>query len=399
MTTGARARQICGLVLVAAGAVSVAACGGSPTTPTGTTVATQLTACPSVATPLFDVIPVDPADFLAFRPLGFMSPPIHMFPAKHSAFSMTMPGQVAVPKPVRAPANVWVKEIWEASFSTGGANYQLYVYPCKEVRVYFGHLVTLSDRLRTEMQKVPPTCNSFVDGTATVTTCRHENMSVALASGEQMGTGPDAAGVDFGLVDFRLAPAAFIRLDHYDSYYPKWASPLDYFRPDVKATLANQTGHFFGTHMRSAPPIGGTFMQDLAGTAQGNWFFPGVYHANSTDLSPSLGLATDYVDPRQPIMAIGTRVTGATMGLYSFPALSAGSINRAFNDVKVDGITYCYDNFTPGQSIGGLPLSVPSGVFLLSLPTDTSLFIEAVPGSSCATARRVMGASAVQFVR
>jgi hypothetical protein len=28
--------------------------------------------------------------------------------------------------------------------------------------------------------------------------------------------------------------------------------------------------------MRTADPVGGTYMQDLAGTAQGNWFLPGV---------------------------------------------------------------------------------------------------------------------------
>jgi len=37
----------------------------------------------------------DVADFIAFRPLGFLAPPIHMLPAKHSAFSMALPGQAS----------------------------------------------------------------------------------------------------------------------------------------------------------------------------------------------------------------------------------------------------------------------------------------------------------------
>lgn len=82
-----------------------------------------------LATPLFGTSPVALEDFLAFRPLGFQSTPIHMFPAKHSAFSMTLPGSVAVPKPVRAPGNVTVTEIYEASFSTGGRNYQVFLQP------------------------------------------------------------------------------------------------------------------------------------------------------------------------------------------------------------------------------------------------------------------------------
>lgn len=125
---------------------------------------------------------------------------------------MTVPGSTAIAVPVRAPGRVWVQEIWEASFSTGGRNYQLYVYPCTDVRVYFGHLVSLSEKLATAMQKVPPPCNSFSGGTAMVTTCRHEQMSVMLESGEPLGTGPDTAGVDFGMLDVRRAPAAFVRL-------------------------------------------------------------------------------------------------------------------------------------------------------------------------------------------
>ena len=67
----------------------------------------------------------------------------------------------------------------------------------------------------------------------------------------------------------------------------------------MRSTLASKSGHVFGSQMRTASPIGGTYMQDIPGTAQGNWFLPGRYHSNSSDLSPSLGLASDYVDPAQ----------------------------------------------------------------------------------------------------
>jgi hypothetical protein len=395
------------LAAVTLSVLMLAACGSSstPTAPgaTGTTSPTasrEIAPCPpGLSAPLFDVLPIDPLDFLAFRPLGFLSPPIHMFPAKHSAFSMTLPGHATVAKPVRAPGKVWVVEIWEATFSTGGRNYQLYVYPCTEVRVYFGHVASLSTKLLTEMQKAPPFCNSFFDGTSTVTTCRHENMSVPLESGELMGTGPDSAGVDFGLIDFRRPPAAFVRLDHYDHFYPYYASPLDYFRADVRSLLASQTGHVFGTLPRIAEPIGGTYMQDVAATAQGNWFFPGTYHSNSTDLSPSLGLASDYVDPTQPIMAVGNSISGLGMGLYSFDPDVDGFTNRAFQNVRADGNVYCYERFRQGQSTGGLPLGKPNGVVLLSMPTSDTLMVELASGSSCAAATRAFTAKATSFER
>ena len=77
------------------------------------------------------------------------------------------------------------------------------------------------------------------------------------------------------------------------SYYPYYASPLNYFTPGVRSQLESVTGHVFGTRPRTAKPIGGTYMQDEAGTAQGNWFFPGSYYSNTTDVSGALGLAAD----------------------------------------------------------------------------------------------------------
>lgn len=358
-------------------------------------------ACPTdIATPLFDTLPVDAGDFIAFRPLGFLSPPIHMFPAKHSAFSMALPGQKAMPKPVRAPGKVFVAEIWEATFSTGGANYQVFVYPCREVRVYFGHLATLSPKLADAMKTSQPKCNSFVDGTATVTTCRHENLSLALESGEAMGAGPDTAGIDFGVIDFRSRPAAFVMLEHYDSFYPYYASPIEYFTPGPRTVLEAKTGHVFGARWRTAEPIGGTYAQDIPGTAQGNWFLLGLSFRNSTDPSPFLGLAHDYVDPTQPMMAIGSSVKGLTMGLYSYSVQRTGLTNRDFADVAADGKTYCFDQFLQGQSQGGLPLRSAGGAVLLTLPSAITLKVEFVPGTACAnTAGLIFTANAALFER
>jgi hypothetical protein len=314
---------------------------------------------------------------------------------------MTPPGQKPVAKLVKAPGKMWVVEIWEAAFSTGGANYQVFLYPCRDMRVYFGHLGSLSEKLIAELKNRAPKCNSFPEGTATVTTCRHENMSVLLEAGEQFGMGPDSAGVDFGTIDFRRQPAAFINIEHYDYFYPYYASPLDYFTPEVRKLLESKTGSVFGNKMRTVEPIGGRYMQDLSGTAQGNWFFPGKYHRNTTDLSPFLGLAHDYVDPTQPILAIGNSIKGMKMGLYSFKVEKDGLVNRDFSEVKADGQSYCYDSFLQGQSEGGMPLGgKPNGILLLSMPSDTTLKIELIAGSSCqAIADWTFTADATSFER
>ena len=367
----------------------------------------DVAACPAdaadaadAAAPLFDTLPIALDDFIAFRPLGFMSTPIHMFPAKHSAFSMTPLGQTAQQKPVRAPGKMTVGAIYEASFSTGGKNYQVFMYPCREVRVYFGHLATLSAKMKAEFDKATPSCNAFNDGTSTVTTCRRENLSLSLESGEEFGTGPDTAGVDFGVLDFRRRPAAFVNLAHYDAYYPYYVSPLELFTPSLRLALEGKTGSILGGKMRTAAPIGGSYMQDVLWTAQGNWFVPGIYQSNATDESPMLGLARDYVDPTQPIMTVGNSVKGMKMGLYSFQVESSGAINRDFAEIKADGKLYCFDNFLQGQTAGGVPLTKPNGAVLLTMPTELSLKVESIEGASCsATAPWVFSANAALFER
>jgi len=358
-------------------------------------------ACPSdVNTPLLTTLPIPLNDFWAFRPLGFQSPPIHIFPAKHSAFAMTKPGDKPVAKPFKSPGKMWVVEIWEASFSSGGKNYQVFTYPCNQVRIYWGHLVTLSEKLIAEYKRSEAKCNSFAEGTTTMTTCRREGLAIALEAGEEFGAGPDSAGVDLGVIDFRLKPAPFINIEHYDYFYPYYASPINYFTPEVKKVLEAKTGNVFGTKMRTTDPIGGTYMQDIPNTAQGNWFTGGKYHRTSTDLSPFLGLARDYTDPVQPIMAIGNSVKGMAMGLYSFTPQSAGKINRDFPDVKADGNIYCYDSFLQGQSAGGMPLGRANGILLMSLTSETTLKLEFVSGGKCdANAKYEFTASATNFER
>ncbi len=357
-------------------------------------------ACPAdISTALFDISPIAIEDFIAFRPLGFMSAPIHMFPAKHSAFSMTAIGQVPVAKPVRSPGNMVVTEIYEASFSSGAKNYQVFMRPCGEVRVYFGHLVTASEKLMAEFNKEAPRCNSFYEGNTTVTTCRRENLNISLSSGEQFGTGPDTAGVDFGVLDFRRAPARFINLEHYDTYYPFYASPLDYFTADVRASIESKTGNVFGTKMRTAQPIGGSYMQDLAGSAQGNWFLPGKNHKNSTDMSIFVGLAHDYVNPDEPVMSLGSSVKGAKQGLYSYVPTTLGVVNRDFKDIQADGRVYCIEKFKAGQTTGGLPLSNPASVLLLWMPDYSSLKLELVEVGTCAASNMKLSSNATLFVR
>lgn len=360
-----------------------------------------LTACPAdISTPLFNTLPIALDDFIAFRPLGFLSTPIHQIPAKHSAFSMTAPGASPVQKPVRAPSKVTVTEIYEATFTAGNKNYQVFMHPCREVRLYFGHVAKISDKLLAEFAKGTPKCNSFNDGSGTTTTCRRENLTLQLDEGEIFGEGPDLSGVDLGVLDFRLKPAAFIYPQHYDSFYVQYASPLDYFTPTVKDAFAAKFGSVFGANKRTAGPIGGSYMQDILGTAKGNWFLPGKFLANTTDLTNFLGLSHDFVDPTLPVMAAGTNIKGMKLGVYSYKPASTGFINRDFADIKNDGNAYCIDGFTSGRTPGEIPLGTVSGVLLMKLLNEVTLKVELIAASTCTgITDKAFTESATVFVR
>ena len=361
--------------------IALACSGGSlsgPDQPDPPGPAARLADCPSqISQPLFTALPMDPADFIAFRPLGWLSPPTHVFPAKHHSFTMALPGQPSPKKPVRAPGTIWVTEVWRIAFSSGGTNYQVYFQPCRQFRGYFFHLSSIAAKLESALASSSPACDAFGDGIGgTITRCRHQQLEVGLLAGEPLGIGTDAAGVDFGATDQRAQPAGFIRPEHYPSDYGQYVSPVDYFSAEVKAALVARLGSVFGTRPRTADPLVGSYMQDRAGTAQGNWFRPGFYWNTGGDIAGALALVHDYVDPAQPVFSVGNSIPGLAMGLYSFVPRTAGRVNRNFGDVSADGSVFCYESFLSGQTAGGVGLGNPRGIVLIRLPTPTTLQVE-----------------------
>lgn len=72
----------------------------------------------------------------------------------------------------------------------------------------------------------------------------------------------------------------------------------------MQATLSALLGRF--TLRRIIAPTCGTIMQDIAGTAQGRWFFD-----TSSGEDRHLALVHDNVDPRVGVFSVGTSLTGS----------------------------------------------------------------------------------------
>lgn len=353
-------------------------------------------ACPSG--PVFTVLPLDPTDFRAFRPLGFPAPPIHIFGAKHSAFIINLPGQPAVSgRPVRFPSDATVTDVVSTE-SAAGSGYQVTFAPCRDLKSYLFHLGTIAPTLEKAFKTSIQTCQDFDFGAAGGRTRKcGARLSLAAKAGDPVGGSDAFAGVDWGVVDYRVTlPYANPR--RYDGDYPHIGSPVDYAAPDVRAQLEAKLGSIDGRVRRTADPKAGTIMQDVPGTAQGNWFTADANFMNTTDFSPFLGLLHDFVDPDVPIISMGTSVRGMTSGVYTFAPRSTGLINRDFRDVRPDGQMYCYEQFQGGVTRSGLNLASANGVLVMTMPTPTSLRVELQVGPTCASTR-MPGATAFTFDR
>ncbi len=353
-------------------------------------------------------------DFLAFRPLGFVSLPSNAFPVKHSSFSIALPGEPTPERLVLFPGDLWVTEIWSYRSANFGG-YQLYFQPCAQVRGYFFHLKDISPRLKETFQAVSADCQDYPDPSGVIVKCRAQVM-LRVVAGEPAGVSGDGAGVDFGMADFRIQPTGLTVLDHYPFDYPYYVSPVDYYPADVKAQFASKLASWDGAVPRTADPRVGTYRPDIPGTAQGLWFLPGTNMRNNpADMTPNLALVGDYVDPAQPILMLGASLRGVTLGLYSFtpavtrppgrnrrPHAADAKVNREFRDVVPDGGVYCYENLRGGRSKGLLPLATLDGVLLLTMPGETTLRIEkqGAAGATCDSMRPwTLSANATTFER
>jgi hypothetical protein len=141
--------------------------------------------------------------------------------------------------------------------------------------------------------------------------------------------------------------------------------PVDYFTPPVRDALRAHFGR--GGERRSAPPVCGEVMQDIAGTAQGRWF-----HGSSVQDDMNLALVHDNVNPEIAAISVGTAVPSLPSRVYRFVPASSGRLNSDFPLVTVGGGIHCYD-----------ATDVPDTLVFLQLVAATRLQIEGRPGASC----------------
>ena len=358
---------------------------------TGTRLSSTTTLLPhcTASSALLSTSPVDLAQVTGVVPLGNLNPTGHTFPSPHLYFYLkrTNPSDPldftfpSVSTALYAPGNVRIHEVSRSDYSTGPlpgdhwSDYSIKYAVCRELTGYFGHVTTLSPAFETLIGPIGSTnCNTYSTGGITVTQCTN-NVSVDVAAGFILGTAGGtlrANALDVGMRDQRVT-LPYISPAKYPSDRLHTVCAADYMESAVKAAVEGKLGNFSGTILRTAPPVCGGVMYDIAGTASGDWFAVG---ASTDHEDPHLALVPDNVTPNLLTFSVGTSVPSLPPGTYSFlPSPPDSSfVNQPFSAIA-PGAVYCYGPV----STGGLPRLI-----FLEMTDASHLRIASVAGPAVA---------------
>jgi hypothetical protein len=312
----------------------------------------------------------------------------------------TRPGSVV---PVVSPGDVTVVVAALMQAFGGHADYQLYFTPCRDYLAYYDHVTTLSEPLAAQIGSFDDaTCMSYGDPARPFRRCA-KDVNIPVGAGQAIGTAgvpTGLAALDLGAMDGRAPPLDYANPARISNRSPYGADrlhvvcPLDAYEPGVRDMLLARVSDYEGKP-RKREPMCGEVMQDIKGTAKGNWYLKGTPTTMSYPEDPHLALADDNdLNTDRQVFSVGTSMnrSGLPPSPYFFRPTTTGDINREFKGVTPDGGIHCYDAFDPMQ--------FPPVVVLLQLPTATSLRLERVTAASCVAARPwAFTAKATEFER
>lgn len=330
---------------------------------------------------LFTAPPVTDPTFVSINPMGHVFPPGHTFPADHAYFGFSGTSDNVN---LFAPGNGWVTQV-TTLYGVGNSSdgYVITFSPCQEVKM---------DNL--SVNSIP---QAFINPPGSVTTCSNfggnfpgavascvTNMQVPVKAGQLLGTG---GLVDFGPIeDTRFQIAGFVDPARHD--LNRGFCPLNYFAPALQATYTAMLGGNNGSVLvpRTAQPLCGTIMQDIAGTAQGDWFFPGAPYPPD---DPHLALIHHNIAYSTATFSVGSSIPEFA-GAHDLELKTVADSTRINYDWPLvnDTQLYCYDTilveFNNGP--GGPDPSYVGDIVLLQLsgPSLDTLTIELqTPGKTC----------------
>lgn len=318
-----------------------------------TGVSTKLVAevtTPSCPDPVLTTAPtINNENLQNLVPLGNISPPGHYLPTPHIYYILKRGADdLPLKTKIFSPADVRIENISYIEDTRQGqlvaADYKVSMVPCKQVHIYFDHIVQLAPKLETAWKAGKPSCSESTFGGNNVGRYCNMNINLTLKSGEEIGVagGGTPTGWDFGATDTRQTPLQFANQKRYQKNDLHNICPIDLFPKEIKDNLYQ----FFGNEYRkrTEEPVCGTIMQDVPGSAQGNWFDGKGKNYELERQQKSLALIHDNFDPKMGIFVVNSKTLGISEQKLTFSPKNSGTINREFSEVKNGDLVYCYQD-------------------------------------------------------
>ncbi len=304
----------------------------------------------------FTTLPVDLTNVYEIVPLGNLAPPGHTLPTEHTYMHFNAGGSSTELFTLYAPAEVYITSITRGTgFTQDPVDYTIYFALCKDVVGYYNHVKELSPQLAAI--ETSGNCRTN-PGSTNYQYC--ENQLDRVAAGAEMGkVGRLQGNFDFGLIDLSKTNN-FSNPSRYGLRSLHIQCPYDYY------DTANRE-KFFALITRNDAKQCGEVMQDVTGTAQGNWFYGTSRADMGGDWGKYLSLVYDNKDPSLQVVSIGGIFTNA--GTWKFTPTTSGVTNRNFAHVTSDDNIYCYE------------AADKQGKILIQLTSATELKIEKQIGS------------------
>jgi len=317
--------------------------------------------------------------------LGHTLPPDHMY----FNFAVYQGSNVVT----YAPADGWITQIVGVTYPTdadapGGVNpnYYFTFTPCREVTLITGQ-GALSPALAAAVASAGSrtSCSSFNQNLTGGNGSCVTSLELPVHAGDVLTTG---AVPDFGaLSDTRVQISGFANPSRHN--LNRGLCPVNYFAPDVLPATYAMPGYNNGatTIPRTALPVCGTIMQDIPGTAQGDWYFPAADPMND---AAQMALVHDIVFTSTGVFSVGPEnaVPAIFQGKDFFLPKTAADgtrINYDFGLVN-DNQIYCYDTFSTGFPVFNASPALAGYIVLLQLTDaakDTLQIDVQDPGTSC----------------
>lgn len=324
---------------------------------------------------LLNHLPVNLADVSGIVPLGNLNPGGgHTIPTRHIYVypRMTTPGDPssAIDVRVLAPGKT---EIVAVEYRPSAPDWSVHLKPCRDVSLYYFHVDKLAADIAAAVGDVTVGGVAFPDFTA-------KAVAIPLAPGQMVGV---AQTFDIGLHDYRKPPQPFVNQLRYKVDLPVLAAsvgipltpealdvarrivpqalynrcPIDYFTPLPRAQMTARLSDYDGAPLASGTPRCHSHMQDVAQTAQGNWWNDlDPVHDALMDEQHAIALVNWNVTPTVQLFSLNETVPGFSSSLlegappasyannrFEFPVREGPQrTNRRFAEIT-DNALYCYD--------------------------------------------------------